>query len=234
MERLKIKSSAAAFSSSWWPLVVVTLIMMKPMDVTSFSLKIPEDVVQMQLAALQKNDIQKAYLYNSEDNQGVMGSWQEFGELLKSVRSFRPILGHSQGHVLLTISHGEDSEYVNCLVKIISNKEDDDENDDEDDDKDDIQKDGENHFDDDDGSDDEDYAPPEESLGTTKESCLYWWEVSKHLIDEENGSGYRYMVDSITTDGDDTELGEMPIFFIDDDDEFDDDEDDDPIFFLDM
>jgi hypothetical protein len=212
-------------SWSLLPIVVTMTLLLSlwslPVQVSGLSsLALPEDVVQMQLAALQDNDIRTAYSYNSKENQGVTGSWQEFGELLKATRSFRPILGHHAGHVLLTVSHGDNAEYVNCLVKIVTGTN--------------------NGIDEDDDGTEEggDAVNNDESFGPSNKCSLYWWEVSRQPSDEEDeidASGYKYAIDSIMPDADDVELDllDMPTFFIDDDDAFDDD-DDDPTFFLDM
>ena len=82
--------------------------------------KVPEDVVQYQLDAFQQGNIEKAFKYNSIDNQRVTGPWQSFAASL-SDQPFRPILCHTKATVLMTVSHNQntDDEYVCCLVKVV-------------------------------------------------------------------------------------------------------------------
>ena len=203
--------------------------------------KVPEDVVQYQLDEFQQGNIEKAFKYNSIDNQRVTGPWQSFAASLAD-QPFRPILCHTKATVLMTVSHNQntDDEYVCCLVKVvpqnnqplpksllnvIENAKSDDEEEQDDEEE-------------NDEDDEEIYnLKSTGSDGTQNEErpyMLYWWEVSKQfnnkMTDGGNGDDYYYLVDSILPDAEDFELDfnmETTLFAIDDeDDEFDDDDED--------
>jgi hypothetical protein len=192
-------------------------------------------VVQRQLEAFRKADVAKAFEFNSPSNQEEVGPWENFAYML-SERAFRPILGHSESTVLMTVSNSDDDdeEYVCCLVRIVPGKDPlpsdlkkcideykivEPENDDDD---------GEEE-----GEDEE-----LDCLHTNKlPSCvLYWWEVSQQY-DEETKS-YHYLIDSLLPDAEDleTDVMEAALLAVDDDEfgEDDDDDDDSSFFFLDF
>lgn len=181
---------------------------------------IPEDVVQMQLQALQEHDIKKAFALNSPENQAVTGPPTQFEQLLLE-KPFTPIIGHDDGQVLMTISQHDGNEqcYVSCLVRIIPGRNARQKSsDDNDDDHDEVDHDSN------DENDNNMYQDP----------VLYWWEVSKHE-DVTSETGYKYMVDSVLPDAEDveSELLELPTFFVGD--EYDEDDDDfDAPFYFDM
>jgi len=209
--------------------------------------KIPEEVVQRQLDLLSQFDVQQAFAYNSENNQALTGPWKSFAASLAQA-PFRPILGHSESTVLMTISHDE-GDYVCCLVKVVPSKAPlspdlraiieqamaDDDDEDEDDDDDDFRLSSDDNItlsDAEDDEDDDDDTGFEDDKETTLisgrrqiSSCfLYWWEVSKQYDNEENEDDYYYLVDSLLPDAEDLELDymETTLFAITDEEEDED------------
>lgn len=182
--------------------------------------------------ALQKTNIAEAFAYNSESNQAVTGPWQSFAASLADP-AFRPILGHAEADVLMTVCH-DDSNYVCCLVKIVPGKDP-------------LPKSllkviadnrrAEGLQDDDDVPDDDD---KENTTTKAQPPCsLYWWEVSKQYDDDgDDDDNFYYLVDSVLPDAEDLELDfmETTLFAIGDDefDEDDDEEDDPSGFFFDL
>lgn len=190
--------------------------------------KIPEQVVQKQLDALSACDIHEAFEYNSESNQMVTGPAESFAASLAEA-AFRPMLGHAESTVLMTIHH-DDSDYVCCLVKVVPGKNPLPDHL--------IQTIADNRraegFQVDEDSDDDEDSPHRK----VPPACsLYWWEVSKQYDEgDEDQDNFYYLVDSIMPDAEDLELDFMETTLFAVGDEFDeDDDDDDPSgFFFDM
>jgi hypothetical protein len=194
------------------------------------AIKTPEEVVQRQLNAFAKCNVAQAFEFNSPTNQDMVGPWESFAAAL-SEPAFRPILGHAESTVLMTISH-DDGDYVCCLVKIVPGKgalpeslqKVIDQN---------RQDEGFQAVEDDDDDDNDDYILNSKKLPPC---VLYWWEVSKQFENEDDPDDYYYQVDSLLPDAEDMEMDymETTMFTVDDeDDEYDedDDEDDDGFFF---
>ena len=199
--------------------------------------KVAEEVVQHQLNLLQTYDVKEAFAYNSENNQAVTGPWKSYAASLAE-DPFRPLLGHAESCVLMTISHNG-GDYVCCLVKVVPG------------DKgplphylsDIIQQSREapaelkeGMVDDDDEDDDgDDFAGAEVVVGSDcrpkRRACeLFWCEVSKQFDSnkDELEDNFYYRVDSLLPDAEDLELDymETTLFAIgDEDDDEEDDED---------
>ncbi|CAB9520981.1 expressed unknown protein [Seminavis robusta] len=191
--------------------------------------KIPEEVVQHQLDAFRDCHVAQAFQYNSQANQELTGPWQSFATSI-SDKAFKPILGHAESTVLMTIAH-DDADYVCCLVKVIPSHNplppalqqvitetrrdegflEEEVYDDEEDDDDDARI--YNRY------------PP---------CVLYWWEVSKQFEDDEENFFYR--VDSVLPDAEDLELDfmETTLFAVGDGLDEDDEDDDPSGFFFDL
>jgi hypothetical protein len=198
------------------------------------AVKIPEEVVQRQLNAFAECNVAQAFEYNSPTNQDLVGPWESFAAAL-SEPAFRPILGHTESSVLMTISHDE-GDYVCCLVKIVPGKDALPES---------LQKViAQNRQDEgfqeveDDNDDDNDDADTE--ICKKLPPCvLYWWEVSKQFDNEDDPEDYYYQVDSLLPDAEDLEMDymETTLFSVEDeDDEYDEDDEDDEDdgFFFDL
>ena len=198
--------------------------------------KIAEQIVQQQLEAFQKCNLAEAFAYNSESNQAVTGPWQSFATSLADP-AFRPIMGHAESCVLMTINH--DDEYTCCLVKIVPGK---------DPLPDRLQKvidetrrsEGLDSEDEDDDDDNDEEDEEEEGRKSLPPCLLYWWEVSKQYDDEDqDDNNFYYLVDSILPDAEDLEMDymETTLFVVDDElEEGEEDDDDDDLsgFFFDL
>lgn len=67
----------------------------------------PSAVVQLQLDALQAEDLYTVFKYASPSNKAVTGPWQRFGKMLQSP-TYNVLVGHRKSMILMEIN-GKDS-----------------------------------------------------------------------------------------------------------------------------
>jgi hypothetical protein len=104
----------ASLRSPW--LLITTLSLTSLANALLSPALLPEQVVQLQLQALQQSDLYSAYKLYSPDSKEAIGQFQNF-ESIVSIPPFDSILGHSKADILMTACHEEG--FTGCLVRIV-------------------------------------------------------------------------------------------------------------------
>jgi hypothetical protein len=78
----------------------------------------PESIVQLQLQALQEDDMYSVFKFASPNNKAMTGPWQRFGAMVRSP-PYHHLVGHRQADVLLGVTSGDTSSWRG-LVRVSS------------------------------------------------------------------------------------------------------------------
>jgi hypothetical protein len=76
----------------------------------------PESIVQLQLQALQEDDMYSVFKFASPNNKAMTGPWQRFGAMVRSP-PYHHLVGHREADVLLGVTSGDN---WRGLVRVLS------------------------------------------------------------------------------------------------------------------